>query len=203
MSVTVCNESEAGFGWISPDPGWMGRASHALLLQGGVWLVDPVDFAGLDERIGSLGVPRTVFQLYARHQRDCVALSVRLGIPLLVVPEAVPDAPFEAIPIRGPRGWRETALWWPERRTLIVAEALGTVRFYCAPGRPLGVHPVLRLLKPPAALLSFEPEHILLGHGRGVHVAAADALRSAVNGARRELPVVLPRLLTARRNPVA
>ena len=201
-SVTVCDESDAGFGWISADPGWMGRAAHALLVGGGVWLVDPVDFDGLDDRIGSLGSPRAVLQLFGRHERDCGSLSARLGVPLLVSPETVPGTPFEAIRIKGPGGWRETALWWPERRTLIVSEALGTIRFFCAPGRPLGVHPVLRLLRPPSALLRFDPEHILVGHGRGLHDSAADALRSALHGARRELPALLPRLLTARRNPV-
>ena len=66
-----CDESDGGFGWISPEPAWMGRASHALAADGGVWLVDPVDFAGLDERVRSLGEPRAVLQLLGWHNRDC------------------------------------------------------------------------------------------------------------------------------------
>ena len=200
MSVIFCDQSEVGFGWISREPDWMGRASHALRVDGGVWLVDPVDFAGLDERIGSLGSPRAVLQLLDRHNRDSAAISARLAVPLHITPAAVPDAPFEMIPIDGPGRWRETALWWPERRMLIVAEALGTARFYRAPRRPLGVHALLRLLWPPAVLLRFEPDDILCGHGRGVHADAAAALRAAVRDARRELPAMLPRVLGARRH---
>ncbi len=196
-----CDESDGGFGWISPEPAWMGRASHALAADGGVWLVDPVDFAGLDERVRSLGEPRGVLQLLGWHNRDCASIAARLGVPCIVVPTELPGSPFETIRIPGVRGWRETALWWPERRTLIVGEAVGTVRYFRAPGRAMGVHPLLRIYRPPSVLLGFEPEHILCGHGRGLHSGAASALQNAVQLARHDLPRVLPRIFAARRHP--
>ena len=107
--------------------------------------------------------------------------------------------PFQTIPIRGIPRWRETALWWPEERTLVTSEATGTVRYYRAPRRRLGVHPFLRL-RPPHVLADFEPEHILCGHGDGLHANAAEALREALDHALRDVPAVAPRVLTARRH---
>ena len=201
--AAFCDEDEGGFGWVAAEPGWMERASHALVADGGVWLVDPVDFPGLDEQAYSRGEPRGVLQLLGRHHRDSAAVAARLGVPHLVTPAEVPGSPFQAVRIEGIRGWHETALWWPDRRTLIVAEAVGTVRYFCAPGQPLGVHPVLRLFRPPTALLRFKPDHILCGHGKGLHTDAATALQDAVSRARRDLPLVLPRLASARRSAVS
>jgi hypothetical protein len=197
--ATICDESDAGFGWISDEHGWMERASHALLTDRGVWLVDPVDLPELDTRVRGLGEPRGVLQLVGWHTRDCAAVAARLGVPHLVVPSQVPDSPFEPFRVPGIPGWREVALWWPETRTLVVGEAVGTVRYFRAPGRPLGVHPVLRLARPPKVLLDREPEHLLVGHGRGLHADVAAALADAVARSRRDFPAVVPRLLRARR----
>ena len=199
--MSYCDETEAGFGWISPNPGWMGRASHALAAGGRVWLVDPVDFPGLDERARSLGEPQAVLQLLGRHGRDCAAVAARLGVPHLLLPATLPGTPFQTVPVRAFPLWTETALWWEDRRTLIVSEALGTTRYYRAPGSALGVHPFLRVLGPPKELLAFAPEHILCGHGPGVHVDSDKALRDAVRRSRRELPAMVGRVLRARRSP--
>ncbi len=201
MAVSFHDESEAGFGWISDNPAWMGRSSHALAADGEIWLIDPVDFAGLDERLSALGKARAVVQLFERHRRDATALGARLGVPVLAVPDELPGSPFELITVPGVGRWSERALWWPERRTLVVAEAVGTARYYCAPGRPLGVHPLLRFWRPPGLLLEFEPEHVLCGHGAGLHVHAAEALAHAVRHARTELPALVPRLLGAKKHP--
>ena len=48
----------------------------------------------------ALGEPAGVVQLLDRHNRDCAAVAAELGVPHLVVPDAVPDSPFEAIPRR-------------------------------------------------------------------------------------------------------
>jgi hypothetical protein len=52
------------------------------------------------------------------------------------------------------------------------------------------VHPFLRLW-PPRELRRVYPEHILCGHGEGVHVDAAGALHSALRTARRRLPAAV------------
>jgi hypothetical protein len=164
-----------------------------------VWLVDASDFEGLDGRVAALGRPRAVLQLLDRHDRDGAAIADRLGVPLLVMPEELPGTPFEVVPVPAMRGWREVALWWPERRTLVVADAVGTAAYYVAPGRRLGVNPVMRLFRPPKALLRFEPEHVLVGHGEGLHENATEELRLAVRHARRDLPRVVPKLFRAGR----
>jgi hypothetical protein len=180
--------SRWGFGWIADEPAYMQRASHALADRGRVWLVDPVDVRDLDERVSALGEPAGVIRLMKRHERDGSALAERFGIPLLA-PGVGPieGAPFEVVRAVDAPGWRETALWWPERSVLVVADVLGTARYFLAPGERLGVHPLLRLL-PPRSLAAFEPEHVLCGHGEGVHSDAAGALCEAIASARRRTP---------------
>lgn len=181
-------DSSWGFGWIAAEPAYMQRASHALADGGRVWLSDPVDVEGLDGRVDALGEPAGVIQLLDRHQRDGPALAARFGVPLLRPRAgAIDGTPFEAIRVVDVPGWREVALWWPERRVLVVAEAVGTARYFLAPGERLGVHPLLRL-KPPRSLAGFEPEHVLCGHGEGIHSDATGALAEAIASARRQTP---------------
>ena len=182
------DEADWGFGWFTAERRYLRITSHALLAGGGVWLVDPSEGDGIEERVRALGEPAGVIQLLDRHQRACASFARRLGVPHHVVPFAA-VGPFEAIPLVGSRSWRETALWWPERRVLVCADALGTVRHYFAlGGEPLGVHPLLRLT-PPRPLARLEPEHVLVGHGKGVHEGATEALRDALRTSRRRLPL--------------
>jgi hypothetical protein len=182
----IVDELDCGFGWLLDER--YARTSHALADDRRVWLVDPVDVEGLDARSRGLGEPAGVIQLLDRHRRDCAAIAGRYGVPHHVVPTALPETPFEVVPLVGWRRWREVALWWPERRILVAADAVGTSRFF-AGDEVLGVHPVLRVLKPPRALARLEPEHLLVGHGPGVHGAeAAEALRRALARARTGLP---------------
>ena len=149
-----------------------------------MWLVDPVDWPEAIDRAQSLGQPAGVLQLLDRHNRDCAAIAERLGVPHLVVPPALPGTPFEVIEIKRSRRWQEVALWWPERRTLVVAEALGTNPFFPIGDDRVGVHGLLKLT-PPRLLRAYEPEHLLVGHGEGVHgPEAAAALRQALSRSR-------------------
>ncbi|HSJ74111.1 MAG TPA: hypothetical protein VK904_07315 [Miltoncostaeaceae bacterium] len=200
MDISVTYERDWGVGWIAPEPAFMQRASHALAHDGGVWLVDPVDGDGLEERIARLGEVRGVLQLLDRHGRDAAALARRHGVPLLETPfDRVAGAPFEPIAVLCRPRWSETALWWPEPRALVVADALGTAPYFTAPGRALGVHPMLRLT-PPRALAGRDPEHLLVGHGRPLHgPGVAAAVRDAIEGSRREIPRWLAGLPAARR----
>ena len=171
----------------------MERAFHALVDDGRVWLVDPLDGPEMDEAL-ALGEPAGVLQLLDRHDRDCAAIADRLAVPHLKVPNAVPDSPFEAIAVvRIPR-WRETALWWPARKALVVAEALAANPMHTGGGRAVGVHLFLRAW-PPASLRPYRPEHLLLGHGHGVHgPEAAIALEDAYARSRSDLPRALLKL---------
>ena len=111
----------------------------------------------------------------------------------------MPDTPFKTIPVVRFPGWKETALWWPEHEALIVAEVVGANELYTGGRAAVGMHPMLRAL-PPRGLRSYSPRHLLMGHGAGVHGAAATpALRQAHDRARRDIPRVLAKLPTLRR----
>lgn len=193
MDVRFCDDlGTDGFGWIVEEA--MTRASHALASDGKVWLVDPVDWPEAVERAVTLGEPAGVIQLLDRHDRDCALLAERLGVAHVVAPDDVPASPFELVPIVRRKRWRESAIWWPERRTLVTADALGTNRFYTGGKAPIAVHLLLRLT-PPRTVRAFEPERILVGHGEGLHgPGTAEALRGALRTSRRGLPGVLLRL---------
>jgi hypothetical protein len=185
-AVRFCDELEFAFGWISPRRARLHRTSHALADDGRVWVVDPVDAEGVEERIRAIGRPVAVVQLLDRHSRDCAALAGRLAVPHYSLPfEGVPGTPFEVVPIVRRRLWREVALWWPTRAVLVCADALGTAPYYRGPGEQLAVHPLLRLT-PPRALAAFAPRHVLVGHGEGVHGdGAAAAVEDALASSRR------------------
>lgn len=171
MTIRFCDDlGRHGFSWIVEEP--MTRTSHALATAEGVWLVDPVDWPDAIDRAASLGPPLGVLQLLDRHNRDGVAVAERLGVPLVKVPKSIPGTPFEVIEIKRAKRWQEVALWWPERQTLVVAEALATNPFFPIGHDRVGIHPVLRLT-PPRVLSTFEPEHLLVGHGAGVHAPEA------------------------------
>lgn len=193
MTFRYCDDlGSHGFGWIVEEA--VTRTSHVLAANGTFWLVDPVDWPEAIDRALGLGEPAGVIQLLDRHNRDCAALAERLGVPHVVVPDELPGTPFAFVPVLRRKRWRESALWWPETRTLVLADALGTNRFYTGGKAPIGVH-VLLGLTPPNALLELEPDHVLVGHGEGLSSAeATTALHEAVRASRRRLPGVLVRL---------
>jgi hypothetical protein len=189
LSLALCDEFEGGFGWTKP--GFLARTSHALEVDGAVLVFDPVDMPGIDERIRALGRAEAVVQLLGRHERDCAAFATRLRVPHLRMELDGAIGRGQLIRLVWNRLWKEVAFWEPERRVLVVGDALGSVGYFTAPGEPIGVHPALRL-RPPRALGELDPEHILCGHGAGVHgPAASPALREALATARRRLPRAL------------
>ena len=106
-------------------------------------------------------------------------------------PHDLPGSGIELVRVVTSRFWRELAAWIPGSRTLVCADALGSAGYFRAADEPIGVHPVLRL-KPPRVLGRYEPEHILCGHGAGVHgPETPQALREALRTARRRLPKAL------------
>jgi hypothetical protein len=193
--MVVFDEFEHGFSWFPDET--LTRTAHALHAGDGVWLVDPVDVPEALDRAAALGAPAGVLQLLDRHNRDCAAIAARLGVPHLRLPTTVPGSPFEVVPVLNLPLWHEIALWWPEARVLVVAELIGTNSMYALSGGPAGMHPLLRLTAP-GALRGYEPEHLLVGHGRGVHgPAAATALAGAYSHARKDMPrlaTMLPKL---------
>jgi hypothetical protein len=193
VGIDRYDEMPFGFSWVMDEA--MQRTSHALASDGRVWLIDPVEAPEALERAAALGTPAAVLQLIDRHKRDGAAIAARLGVPHLEVSDqGLPDGPFEAVRVIDLPGWREAALWWPRTRTLVVAEALGTAPWFSPEPGDAGMHPVLRL-RPPRALRHFAPEHLLFGHGPGLHgPEATAALRRAHERSRRDLPRIVARL---------
>jgi hypothetical protein len=188
MDVRIVDELPFAFGWIAPEPRFMLRASHALAVDGRVWLLDPVDAPELEERVRALGEPAGVVQLLDRHPRGCRAWAERLGVPVHVVPAELPGSGLRVLRVVSVPGWREVALYEPVTRTLATADALASAPGYADGRGPLSVHPFLRLF-PPRALGELDVQHVLCGHGAGVHgLEAHEAVASALRTARSGLP---------------
>jgi hypothetical protein len=188
MAIKTYDDYPFGFSWVLDES--IERTSHALAADGRVWLIDPVDEPEAMDRAAGLGEPAAVVQLLDRHGRDCAALAERLGVLHVKVPDVLPGSPFEVVRALRLPGWQESALWWPEQRALVVAEIVGTAFPYTAGLAPVGMHPLLRP-RPPGSLRGRRPEHLLVGHGSGVHGAlAADGLEAAYRRSRSDLPAV-------------
>ena len=203
MELHVCDDlGSRGFSWVAEEP--LMRTSHALAAAGQVWLVDPVDWPEAIEKAATLGRIVGVLQLLDRHNRDSAAIAHRLAVPSLKVPEMLPGTPFDVIEIKRWRRWQEIALWWPEPRILVVAEALGTSPFFPIGNDRVGVHGLLKLT-PPRVLSSYEPEHLLVGHGEGVHgPEATAAVRAALSRSRLSVArwgLALPHRITQTKRP--
>ena len=199
MRLGELAEHALGVSWVVDDP--LLRASHALVHEGRVWFVDPVDAPEAMERALALGEPAGVLQLFMAHPRDSAAIAQRLHVPHHTLPDVLPDTPFSVLNLDlGP--WKERALWWPEPRGLIVPESIGTATHYAVGRGPAGTH-VMRRLLPPTSLKPFLPEHLLVGHGAPIHgSAAAAALLDAIDRSRRDLPLLVlhaPRLIRGMR----
>jgi hypothetical protein len=185
MRIRELAEHPLGLTWVVEDRGQ--RASHALVHEGRVWLVDPLDVPEAMERVARLGEPAAVLQLFMAHNRDSQAIAKRLGVRFVSLPEVLPDTPFSVLTL-DKLAWKERALWWPEPRALIVPESIGTVPYMALGPGPAGVHPVRRAI-PPTSLRTYLPEHLLVGHGAPLHGGeAAAGLLDALSRSRRDLP---------------
>ncbi|GGM66620.1 hypothetical protein J2752_000149 [Halarchaeum rubridurum] len=193
------NRFEGGTSWLAHPDEAMQRVSHVLDTDAGVFLVDPLDAPGIDDLATEFGSVAGVVLLLDRHERDAAAVANRHDVPVyrpsFLTREV--DAPTESFSGSLPGtdygllrtlsvpGWHEAALF--DGETLVVPEAVGTAPFFRGADERLGVHPMLRLT-PPSTLRGLRPERILVGHGHGVHEAAADSLRYALAHSRRNAP---------------
>src|SRR4029078_4003996 len=87
-----------GFGWLTPERPKLQMASHALVADGGVWVIDPTEGGGAEGGIRSLGQPVGVLQLLDRHNRACAEYARRLGVPHHRVPFEQ-GRPLEPMPL--------------------------------------------------------------------------------------------------------
>lgn len=195
---------DGGFGWLAHPDETMERAGHALLAGDEVWVVDPVDAAGLDERLSSLGTVAGVVVLFNYHRRDAAAIANRHDVAVHL-PERMTglddedvDAPVERFEaeladtgyslreVARERLWQEWALF--DGETLVVPESVGTAQYFLAQGERLGVGLLRRLSPPKAELCDLEPDRVLCGHGSGVFDDADGELHRALRESRSTAP---------------
>lgn len=188
MRARELTEHALGLTWVADDQ--MMRGSHALAHEGRVWLVDPVDVPEALERATALGEIAGVVQLFAGHNRDCAALAERFGVTFHKLPKVLAESPFSVLSLDAGRVWQEVALWWPERKGLVVGESIGTGPLFALGPGPAGVHPVRRAV-PPSSLRPFLPDVLLVGHGSPVLDGAAPALLDALARSRRDIPKLI------------
>lgn len=199
---------DGGLSWMAHPDELMQRASHALVDGDDVWVVDPVDAAGLDDRLAELGEVAGVVVLFNWHARDAGTVAARHGVPVYVpawasratrridapverFERALPGTELRAVRIAPHPFWREAALFRGADGTLVVPDSLGTASYFLAPGERLGVSPYQRLWPPRRALGDLEPRRVLVGHGEPVTEDAATALDDALAEARRRAPSVV------------
>lgn len=193
-----------GVGWLAFPDERMQRASHAVEVDGDVYVIDPVDVTGLDDLLEEFGEVAGVCIGLDRHKRDSAKLANRHDVPVYVpdffdgVAEEL-DAPTERVhreigdsgigvhEIVDNRFWQEAAFYVEDYDDLVVTEAVGTADYFLGKGERLGVHPMLRL-NPPRKLKRFEPDVVVCGHGAGIHEDATAALHDAVGNAWTKAP---------------
>jgi hypothetical protein len=193
--------------WLADPDEPIQRASHALVADRSVWVVDPVEADGIHAELDALGEVAGVVVLLDRHLRDTVAFAERydvavhvpdplgnvadeLGVPVVSFAGELADTGYRSRTVVDNRFWREAALVGDGGTTVLVPEALGTNQFYLAPGERVGVSPALRLFPPRRPLGDLQPDRLLAGHGPPVLEAAGRALHDALAGARRRAPGV-------------
>lgn len=198
-----------GVGWIAHPEERMQRASHALEVDGEVWLIDPLDADGLDDLLAEFGEVAGVVVLLDRHKRDAAAIADRHDVPVYLpeffegvaeeLPSETPIARFgdeladtgiEALTVVNNRFWQEAALYDREAGTLVVPESVGTADYFRVRGERLGVHPMRRAVPPRETLGGLRPDRVLVAHGPGVLSGATGTLADALEGARRRAPLL-------------
>lgn len=198
------DRTDEGVGWIAYPDETMQRASHAVVQDGDVWVIDPVDVPDLDDLLAEYGEVTGVVILLDRHKRDCAELANRHDVSVWV-PEFMDgvteelDAPTEtfryeladtditAHKVIDNGMWQEALLYREDTETLIIPEAVGTTDYFVTGAERLGVHPMLRIT-PPKSISRLEPERIRVGHGAGIHEDANATLDDALSGSRRRTP---------------
>lgn len=205
MSEERIEAWDGGWSWIAEPDDPIQRTSHALVTDDGVWLVDPVDYPGLDDEITDHGDVVGVVVLLDRHKRDAATIATRHDVPIHLPTPLAPiedefDAPVErfedeladtgyhTIPLVTNRFWREVALYNETTKTLLVPESLGTIPSFRVGEERIGVNPPIRLFPPRTTLGDLTPDQLLVGHGPGVDEDVTPALQDTLDGARRRFP---------------
>lgn len=198
---------DGGIGWIAYPDETMQRASHALATDDGVYVVDPVDAAGVDDLVGEFGDVAGVLVLLDRHRRDSATVAARHDVPVFIpewmtgvaskldapverLGDGLSDTGYEVRRVVDNPFWQEAALYDESAGVLLVPESLGTVNYFTTGSETVGVHP-FRRLTPPRNLRSLSADRLLVGHGPGVERDAQRAIDDAVSNSVTRAPAAM------------
>lgn len=199
---------DGGLGWLAHPREAGRRASHAVAGEDGVWLLDPLDAPGVDDRVADLGDVAGVAVLSNFHVRDAGAVAERHGVPVSVpswldraaglldmpverVDGRLGDSGFDLRRCEPVPGWSEAVAYREDDGTLYVPDVLGTGPTYTAGGERLGVYLLVRPFPPRGTFADVTPDRVVVGHGTGVFEDADAALEEALAGARRRIPAAV------------
>lgn len=195
-SLEAVTDWDSGISWFAhPEEDAM-RGSHALATESGVWVVDPLDADGLDDRLSDLGEVAGVVVSHDRHTRAAEAIAARHDVAVYVPhwmdltrekldddPEpleaGLPGTNYEIHRLVDTDEWEEAVLVNETGGTLIVMETLGTLPGFREGDDGVGIHPALD--EAPEGLADYRPERILVGHGESIYEDAATQLASALD----------------------
>lgn len=197
-----------GVGWVAHPDEEGERASHATVGDDGVWIIDPVDAPGIDDMVAEYGDVVGVAVLSSYHARDAGQIASRHGVSVHIprwmnrIPERVDapiefeddvlgDAGFETFHVEPLSLYQEAIAYREADGTLVVPDLLSSGSGYPVGDERIGLMLGLRLFPPRDLFEGVEPERILFGHGEGVFRDAAEALDTALAGARRRFPRAL------------
>jgi uncharacterized cupin superfamily protein len=175
--------------------------SFFVALPDGNVAIDPLPLDEGDARdIEARGGLAWILITNRDHERDARALAARFGArlacsereaPLLAGPvdlTLLPDDTFAGAKVLGLDGLKtpgEIALWWPERRTVLVGDAL-----WGSPAGAVRLMPDDKLADPTRAVLSLRalracrPEHLLVGDGACIFGGADRAIWTCLEARR-------------------
>ena len=186
VRLAQVDEHPFGISWVIDEPA--ARASHALKVDGRVYIIDPVEHPAALERIEVLGPVAAVVQLLDRHNRDCAAIAEKLGVAHLRDARAIPNTPLQAIRVVD---------------TAALARGRAVVAAPRRPRRARGARDLVDLDRgprrrrpapdpPPAAAegaARYRPAYLLTGHGPPVEGPdARDGVEWAYDRAREDIP---------------
>ncbi|SEW29283.1 hypothetical protein [Halobacterium jilantaiense] len=195
-TLEAITEWDRGIGWFAqPDEDAM-RGSHALATESGVWVIDPLDAEGLDDRLSELGEVTGVAVVHDRHTRDAEAIANRHDVAVYVpewmdltreklqsepepLGDELPGTTYEIRRLIDTDEWEEAILVDEAGETLVVVETLGTLPGFCASDDDIGLHPTLD--ETPDGLADYQPERILVGHGESIYEGGAAELDAALD----------------------
>ncbi len=194
--VTVIKRWEHGITWMAHPEAQMQRASHALIVNDDVWLVDPLDAQDLDDELAELGTVAGVVVLGSEHHRHADRLAARHDVsihlpawfeekakdfdaPVIEFTDKLADTGFTVLNLKD-GFWQEAGLYHPERRTLAVSDTFMTALFAAQKGR-VELFPPARLAPPREVLDGLAVDRLLVGHGEPVFENAEERIQQALD----------------------